>query len=115
MKEYRQESGVIIDFSGIAPTARTDGTPFDPLTELQTYRRYFVTPDGGVEQVDVALEADGSFTAEIAAVAIMQGVYTTTFTSVDKDGREGPHSEEVQFAVLPPLAAPNPPNGITAL
>ena len=52
---------------------------------------------------------------EVAAVAVMRGVYTTTFTSVDLDGRESIHSEEVQFAVLPPLAAPNPPSGITPL
>lgn len=115
MKEYRQEDGVLIDFGGIAPTQRSDGTPFDAATELKTYRRYFVAPDGGVETVDVALEADGTFNMEVAAVAVMRGVYTTTFTSVDLDGRESIHSEEVQFAVLPPLAAPNPPSGITPL
>ena len=115
MNEYRQEPGVIIDFSGTAPTTRTDGTPFDAATELSTYRRYFVLPDGGVESVDVDLEADGTFTAEVEASVISQGVYTTTFTSVDNEGREGPHSEEVQFKVLGPLAPPNPPTGIAPL
>ena len=78
-----------------APTARTDGSPFNAGTELDHYN-WFV--DGSL---------DGTSTTCTYVVDKSDGDYMVTATTVDTASREGPQSPGKSISLT--TAPPNPP------
>ena len=115
METYRQGEGQLHQFTGTAPTTRTDGTPLAP-GEIDHYVRFaaYRQPDGtwlAPEEMDVQL-VDGAFDEIVDIDALAVGYYEYYYQTVDTGGRHSVDSASVGFDVLAPLANPNPPTDI---
>ena len=111
MSIHRQGFGEIRTISAVAPTERADGTPLS-AAEIERYDFYLQYEGGAITQLPVQL-VDGVFTEGVDIDTVGAGTYSIWYRTVDTDGRESIDSAVLALDILPPLAVPNPPTGIT--
>ena len=77
-------SAVTLHLTADAPTAREDGTPFDPTTEIQTYRLYHTKPGSAGPTIEVIDIPEPEYQIETS----VYGVHTFGLSVVDTQGLE---------------------------
>lgn len=83
-----------LNLSWLAPDQREDGSMFEPSLDLAEYRVYYGRKPGDYQNL---VNVDG-FT-EVSVVRVPIGLYYAVVSAVDKQGREGLYSTEVEVLV----------------
>jgi len=119
MTSYRQGTGATKTITALGPVARTDGTPLAP-SEISHYLQFisFNGTPGVPHAVNLVEDAatpeyDGAFDEVIDIDSQSAGVYTYWYRTVDVNGLESPDSPTLVLEILPPLAKPLPPTGLS--